>query len=124
MHPMVAGPSQVRSVAHTLPGHHRLCLMCIQSSGTEGCHVTCRAQKRLLLLDYDGTLVPQSVISSRPTEEALSRAERGLCADAHATPSMSFPAAARPSSPSGLPGWCAPSAPMHFGHFSPRVQST
>ena len=41
----------------------------------------CRAQKRLLLLDYDGTLVPQSVISSRPTEEALA-VLRGLCADA------------------------------------------
>ena len=41
----------------------------------------CRAQKRLLLLDYDGTLVPQSVINSRPTEEAL-HVLRGLCADA------------------------------------------
>ncbi len=40
----------------------------------------CRAQKRLLLLDYDGTLVPQSTINSRPTEEALS-VLNGLCAD-------------------------------------------
>ena len=40
----------------------------------------CRAQKRLLLLDYDGTLVPQSTINSRPTEEALS-VLTGLCAD-------------------------------------------
>ena len=40
----------------------------------------CRAQKRLLLLDYDGTLVPQSTINSRPTEEALS-VLKGLCAD-------------------------------------------
>lgn len=40
----------------------------------------CRAQKRLLLLDYDGTLVPQSVINSRPTEEALHMLQ-GLCAD-------------------------------------------
>ena len=41
---------------------------------------SCRAQKRLLLLDYDGTLVPQSTINSRPTEEALS-VLNGLCAD-------------------------------------------
>ena len=40
-----------------------------------------RAQKRLLLLDYDGTLVPQSTINSRPTEEAL-QVLQGLCADA------------------------------------------
>ncbi|CAL5223978.1 g6589 [Coccomyxa viridis] len=39
-----------------------------------------RAQKRLLLLDYDGTLVPQSVINSRPTEEAL-HVLQGLCLD-------------------------------------------
>ena len=41
---------------------------------------SCRAQKRLLLLDYDGTLVPQSTINSRPTEEALNVLQ-GLCAD-------------------------------------------
>lgn len=39
-----------------------------------------RAQKRLLLLDYDGTLVPQSNINSRPTEEVL-RVLQALCAD-------------------------------------------
>lgn len=41
-----------------------------------------RAQKRLLLLDYDGTLVPQSNINSRPTEEVL-QVLQALCADAH-----------------------------------------
>lgn len=40
----------------------------------------CRAPKRLLLLDYDGTLVPQSNISSKPTEEVL-RVLQALCAD-------------------------------------------
>lgn len=39
-----------------------------------------RAQKRLLLLDYDGTLVPQSNINSRPTEEVL-QVLQALCAD-------------------------------------------
>ncbi|CAL8463619.1 g3153 [Coccomyxa elongata] len=39
-----------------------------------------RAQKRLLLLDYDGTLVPQSNINSRPTEEVL-RVLQALCVD-------------------------------------------
>jgi trehalose 6-phosphate synthase/phosphatase len=34
----------------------------------------------LLLLDYDGTLVPQSNISSKPTEEVL-RVLQALCAD-------------------------------------------
>lgn len=44
-----------------------------------GC-VICRASKRLLLLDYDGTLIDQSAIDSKPNAEVL-KVVQGLCAD-------------------------------------------
>ena len=40
-----------------------------------------RAGKRLLLLDYDGTLIPQNNINCAPSEELLG-VLRALCADA------------------------------------------
>ena len=40
----------------------------------------CRASKRLLLLDYDGTLVDQNAIDNKPNAEVLKVVE-GLCAD-------------------------------------------
>lgn len=42
--------------------------------------VSCRASKRLLLLDYDGTLIDQSAIDCKPTAEVL-KVVQGLCAD-------------------------------------------
>ena len=39
-----------------------------------------RASKRLLLLDYDGTLVDQNAIDNKPDAEVLKMVE-GLCAD-------------------------------------------
>ena len=42
--------------------------------------MTCRASKRLLLLDYDGTLVDQSAIDNKPNAEVL-KVVQGLCAD-------------------------------------------
>lgn len=41
------------------------------------CH---RASKRLLLLDYDGTLVDQNAIDNKPDAEVLKMVQ-GLCAD-------------------------------------------
>ena len=40
----------------------------------------CRASKRLLLLDYDGTLVDQTAIDNKPNAEVLKMVQ-GLCAD-------------------------------------------
>ena len=40
----------------------------------------CRASKRLLLLDYDGTLVDQNAIDNKPDAEVLKMVQ-GLCAD-------------------------------------------
>lgn len=40
----------------------------------------CRSAKRLFLLDYDGTLLPQSSISTKPGKEVLDIL-RGLTAD-------------------------------------------
>ena len=45
------------------------------------CNRPRRASKRLLLLDYDGTLIPQNNMNSAPSEELLS-VLRALCADA------------------------------------------
>ena len=39
-----------------------------------------RASKRLLLLDYDGTLVDQNAIDNKPDAEVLKMVQ-GLCAD-------------------------------------------
>lgn len=51
----------------------------------------CRSERRLFLLDYDGTLTPQQQTGvydakpdARPTEDIL-RVLRGLCADARNT---------------------------------------
>lgn len=44
------------------------------------CFLCCRGNKRLFLLDYDGTLMPSGSINARPTEEVL-HVLRGLCAD-------------------------------------------
>ena len=41
---------------------------------------SCRASKRLLLLDYDGTLVDQTAIDNKPNAEVLKMVQ-GLCAD-------------------------------------------
>ena len=42
--------------------------------------VCCRAGKRLLLLDYDGTLIDQTAIDNKPNAEVLKMVQ-GLCAD-------------------------------------------
>ena len=44
------------------------------------CFLCCRGNKRLFLLDHDGTLMPSGSINARPTEEVL-HVLRGLCAD-------------------------------------------
>ena len=48
--------------------------------GVDSNWACCRASKRLLLLDYDGTLVDQNAIDNKPDAEVLKMVE-GLCAD-------------------------------------------
>ena len=51
-----------------------------QHHGRKRCARCDRANKRLFLLDYDGTLIPCSSINSRPTAEVLA-VLRALVAD-------------------------------------------
>ena len=57
-------------------------LDCLSSttSGNHADNACCRASKRLLLLDYDGTLVDQTAIDNKPDAEVLKMVQ-GLCAD-------------------------------------------
>lgn len=48
--------------------------------GTDDSSTCHRASKRLLLLDYDGTLVDQNAIDNKPDAEVLKMVQ-GLCAD-------------------------------------------
>ncbi len=62
-------------------GLQQLFLICTPSmSHPHACARARRASKRLLLLDYDGTLVPVNHINSAPSEELLA-VLRALCAD-------------------------------------------
>ena len=47
------------------------CMDYVKVCLTDAHSVSGRANKRLFLLDYDGTLIPCSSISSRPTAEVL-----------------------------------------------------
>ena len=72
------------------------------------CH---RASKRLLLLDYDGTLVDQNAIDNKPDAEVLKMVQ-GLCADPN---NFVFIISGRARSE--LSQWFDPSVRLLMHHF-------
>lgn len=73
---------------------------------------SCRASKRLLLLDYDGTLVDQTAIDNKPNAEVLKMVQ-GLCADPN---NFVFIISGRARTE--LSHWFDPSVSLHHSLFT------